>query len=83
MDNSMKKRVTEIRNELGRRGLNWEESSSEVLGEIYFTPFVRVNSKHRHGKQYLDSTIILNLSSREYGAVELRRKWEFIPDEAP
>ena len=79
MDENLRKLMQEIRNELERLHLDWEETSSDILSEIYFVPYVRVDSEHRHGKQFLDFAITLNLLRREYHATKPRK--EFIPDE--
>ena len=75
------KMTEEIKNELKRLRLNWDEISSDVSSEVYFTPYVRIDSEHRHGKQYLDFAITLNLLNREYHTSKPVKKWEFIPDE--
>lgn len=81
MDNNIKKMIEEIRSELERLHLEWDETSSDVLGEIYFIPYIRIDSKCRHGKQFLDFAITLNLLRREYHATKPYIKWEFVPDE--
>ena len=81
MDNNLKKLTEEIRDEFKRLCLKWDEVSSDVSSEIYFIPYIRIDSKHQHGKQYLDFAITLNLLNREYHASKPVKKWEFIPDE--
>lgn len=81
MDNNLKRMMEEIRSELKKLHLEWDETMSEISSEIYFIPYFRIDSEHRHGKQYLDFAITLNLLNREYHASKPVKKWEFIPDE--
>lgn len=80
MDDNMKKMIERIRGEFKRQGLQWEESYYDLLDEICFTPYVRVDSKYRHGRQYLDYCITLNLLRRDFGAERVWENWEFVPD---